>query len=263
MSVPFFREAGSGPGVICLHANASNSSQWRSLMDRLAPRFRVLAPDLRGAGRTPAWSTGRPIRLSDEAAALEPVFERAGEPFVLIGHSYGAAVALIAALEQPRRVRALALYEPTLFSLVDAETPPPNDADAIKAVVTRSFEALDAGSPDRAAEHFIDFWMGAGSWALMPASRKEAIVATIVNIRDWASALLHEPAPLEAFAALRIPALFMTGQASPAPSLAVARLLAGTLPQVEVVDFPGLGHMGPVTHPDAVNDAISRFLERL
>lgn len=40
------REAGSGHGVVCMHSNASSSSQWRGLMDLLAPRYRVLAPAL-------------------------------------------------------------------------------------------------------------------------------------------------------------------------------------------------------------------------
>ena len=42
---PFVREAGTGRGVVCLHANASTSAQWRGLMERLAPRFHVLAVD--------------------------------------------------------------------------------------------------------------------------------------------------------------------------------------------------------------------------
>jgi pimeloyl-ACP methyl ester carboxylesterase len=42
----------------------------------------------------------------------------------------------------------------------------------------------------------------------------------------------------------------------------VARLLAPALPRVEVVEFEDLGHMGPVTHPEAVNEAIRQFLER-
>ena len=39
---PFFREAGTGPGVVCLHANASTSGQWRGLMERgtTVPRSR-------------------------------------------------------------------------------------------------------------------------------------------------------------------------------------------------------------------------------
>ena len=39
---PFFREAGTGPGVVCIHSNASTSGQWRGLMDLLAPKFREL-----------------------------------------------------------------------------------------------------------------------------------------------------------------------------------------------------------------------------
>ena len=97
-SGPFCREAGSGPAVVCLHANASSSSQWRALMDRLAPRFRVFAPDAYGAGKSPQWPSDRELSLHDEAALLEPVFERVGAPLALVGHSYGAAVALIAAL---------------------------------------------------------------------------------------------------------------------------------------------------------------------
>lgn len=258
---PFFREAGAGPGVVCLHSNASSSSQWRVLMELLAPKFRVLAPDSYGAGSSPGWPADRRVGLRDEVALLEPVFARAGEPFALVGHSYGAAVALIAALAQPDRVRALVLYEPTLFALLDAESPPPNEADGIRAVVAGATAALDAGDLDGAAECFIDFWMGAGAWANMPESRKGPIASSIVNIRGWASALLGEPTPLEAFSALSAPVLFMTGSESPASSLGVARLLTRTLPRVEVIEFDGLGHMGPVTHPDVVNKAISRFLD--
>lgn len=260
--IPFFREAGAGPGVVCLHSNASSSNQWRALMEFLAPRFRVLAPDLYGAGKSPAWPAGRPIRLQDEAELLEPVFARAGNPFALVGHSYGAAVALIAATAQPHRVRALALYEPTLFALVDAESPPPNAADGIRTAATQAAAAIDAGNPFGAAECFIDFWAGAGTWAHTPESRKGAIASSMANVRGWMGALFGEPTPLAAIAALTVPVLLLIGTRSPASSLGVARLLARALPKVEIIECEGLGHMGPVTHPDVVNDAISRFLER-
>lgn len=259
---PFFREAGAGPGVVCLHSNASSSNQWRALLESFATRYHVLAADSLGAGRSPAWPTGAAVSLHDEAALLEPVFARAGVPFALVGHSYGAAVALIAALAQPRRVRALALYEPTLFALLDAEAPPPNAADGIRTTVAAAAAALNAGDPERAAEHFIDYWMGQGSWARMPAPRKAPIAASVVNVRGWAAALLDEPTPLAAFAALQVPVLYMLGKDSPASSRGVGRLLTGALPQVEVVEFEGLGHMGPITHPERVNQAILRFLER-
>ncbi len=261
--VPFVREAGSGPGVVCIHANASTSGQWRALMDALAPRFRVIAPDLYDSGRSPAWPSDRVIRLRDEAALIEPALARAGAPFALVGHSYGGAVALIAALANPGRVRALALFEPTPFALLDAEKPAPNEADGIRDTVTDAGRSLDAGDRDAAAERFIDYWMEPGAWQRMPAERKPAIAAAVTNVRRWAHALFTEPTPLAAFGALDVPVLYMIGGRSTASAHGVARLLTRALPRVEVVRFEALGHMAPVTHPDPVNEAIARFLARV
>jgi len=53
--IPHVREAGAGPGVVCVHSNASTSTQWRALMERLSPQYHVLAADSLGAGQSPAW----------------------------------------------------------------------------------------------------------------------------------------------------------------------------------------------------------------
>jgi pimeloyl-ACP methyl ester carboxylesterase len=250
---PFFREAGAGPGVVCLHSNASTSGQWRGLMDRLAPKFHVLAPDSYGSGKSPDWPSDRIISLLDEIALIEPVLARASSPLT---------IALIGALANPRRVRAIALYEPTLFALLDAETPPPNEAEGIRSAVARASIALDAGNPHAAAEHFIDYWMGSGTWQRTPDQRKPAIAASVTNVRRWAYALFTEPAPLAAFRSLDVPVLLMVGKRSTPSARGVARLLATALPRVELVEFEDLGHMGPMTHPDPVNEVIARFLER-
>lgn len=261
-SEPFFREAGAGPGVVCLHANASTSGQWRALIDLLTPTCRVLAPDLYGAGKSPEWQSDRSISLQDEAAFIEPVLARAEPPFALVGHSYGAAVALVAALADPTRLRALALYEPTLFSVLDAETPLPNETDDIRTVVTEAARAVGAGDHDAAARRFIDYWMGDGSWEQMPEQRKAPIAASIVNVGRWGHALVTAPTPIEAFRSLEVPVLYMIGKSTRRSALGVARILTGALPNVEVVEFEGLGHMGPVTHPEVVNPVIARFLHR-
>jgi pimeloyl-ACP methyl ester carboxylesterase len=260
---PFCREAGSGPGVVCLHANASASAQWRGLLDLLAPSFRVFAPDEYDAGRSPSWPSETVIGLRDEAELIEPVLQRAGEPVRLVGHSYGGAIALIAALANPRRVRAMALYEPTLFALIDAEKSPPNDADGIRNAVAQAAASLALGDRDAAAQCFIDYWMGQGAWERMPQERRLPIAASIRNVHRWEHALFKEPTPAAAFRALDMPVLYMIGRRSTASALGVARILRRALPRVEVVEFEGLGHMGPVTQPDKVNAAIEGFLKRV
>ncbi len=103
--------------------------------------------------------------------------------------------------------------------------------------------------------------MGAGSWDGMPELRKGPIAAAVRNVQDWKEALFGEPTPLEAFSKIDAPVLYMVGKDSPLSSRSVAKLLTSAIPRVRVVDFDGLGHMGPVTHPDVVNPAIARFLQ--
>src|SRR5262245_43401285 len=108
-ATPFVREVGSGTAVVCLHANASSSTQWRTLIDRLSPKYHVLSPDSYGSGKSPDWPSANEIWLRDEVQFIEPVLQRAGDRFSLVGHSYGGAVALLAALQNRSRVRSLLL----------------------------------------------------------------------------------------------------------------------------------------------------------
>lgn len=259
MLKPNFRDNGAGPAVVCLHSNASSSAQWRGLADMLSPNHRVLVPDSYGAGKSPDWHSDRQISLQDEVEFIEPVLTMAGAPFALVGHSYGAAVALLTALANPGRVRALVLYEPTLFSVVDT-TASPNGTDGIRHAVSAAVAALESGNRDDAARHFIDYWMGAGSWGATPAQRRPAIAESVVNVRRWAHALFSESTPAQAFAALEMPVLYMLGEASPESAHAVAQILIPALPNVQVVTFAGLGHMAPVTQPELINAEIVRFL---
>ena len=88
------------------------------------------------------------------------------------------------------------------------------------------------------------------------------IESAIVNVQGWGCALFGETTPLQAFGALEMPVLLMVGRDSPASSLAVAHLLTRALPKLETLEFKGLGHMGPVTHPELVNAEIDDFLRR-
>ena len=257
---PFVREAGAGPAVICLHANASTSTQWRGLMDLLSPSHRVIAPDNYGAGKSPDWPSRSHISLQDEADFLEPVLSLPDEPFTLIGHSYGGAVALRAALANPKRVRALVLSEPTLFAVIDAGSISAKEREKIQRVVEDAGAAIDRGDTHAAAQFFLDYWMGDGAWQRTPDDRKAPIAASMVNVRRWGHALTTDDAPLASYRALDMPVLYMTGARSPASAHAVAAQLLSVLPNAREHSFAELGHMGPVTHPDMVNEVIARFV---
>ena len=229
-------------------------------MERLAPSNRVVAIDAIGAGKSPPWADAAGPSLSDEAAFIEPALAATAQPFVLVGHSYGAAVALVATLARPERVRALVLYEPPLIALLEEEAPGQDASRELRRAAGDAAAQIAAGDRPGAARRFIDYWMGAGSFDAMPAARQSPIAASMDPIARWAAALVEEPTPLAAFRALAMPVLFMVGSESPASSRGVARLLVKTLPNVTAMTCEGLGHMGPVTHPDVVNEAIAAFI---
>jgi pimeloyl-ACP methyl ester carboxylesterase len=58
-----------------------------------------------------------------------------------------------------------------------------------------------------------------------------------------------------------VPTLYLTGSDSPGAARGVGRLLAKVLPRVTVVEIEGVGHMGPVTHPERIDALIERHLE--
>jgi pimeloyl-ACP methyl ester carboxylesterase len=256
----FFRETGRGAAVVCIHSSASSSAQWRPLMDRFADHYRTLAVDLYGSGKSPMWPADRPLSLADEVAMLGPVFAAAGERFHLVGHSYGGGVALQAALAAPGRVKSLVLFEPVLFSVLIAEDPIQPAAREIAAVRDDTVAALERGNPHASGARFVDYWMGPGTWAAMPEPRRETLARAMTTVKAEWDAVFGEPTPLAVFAALDVPVLYITGSESPASSRGVARLLTKTLPRVTAIEIEGVGHMGPVTHPDRVNALIERYL---
>jgi pimeloyl-ACP methyl ester carboxylesterase len=260
--LPFVHEAGTGPSVVCLHSGAGSSMQWLELSGALSSRFRVLAPDLWGSGRSPRPPAGMLPTLSDEIDLLAPAFAAAGERFFIVGHSYGAAVALLAAVRWPSRVAGLALYEPTLFSLLEHQMPEHPSTAGIRAAGVDGMRMLEAGDALGAGRRFIDFWMGEGSWDRMPASRQARAAETMANLPAWTRALQDDPTPVEALADLRMPILLMRGALSPQSSQAVADVLSTHLHMPELITFEALGHMAPLTHAPVVNAAVAAFLDR-
>lgn len=259
---PFFREAGTPgrPVVVLLHSSASSSGQWRQLIEQLAVDHHVLAPDLQGCGKSAPWHFERPLRLDDEVDALTPVFERAGPRFHLVGHSFGGAVALKAALRHADRLASLSLYEPVLFALLKRAAPESEGWREIAAIAAETTALLDAGEVETATQRFVDYWMGEGRFAGTPEAKRPALVAGMPAVKGHWQALFDEPTELAAWSALRCPCLLMSGDRSRASALGVASLLETALPQLRRERFAEAPHMGPVTHPEPVNALIADFL---
>jgi pimeloyl-ACP methyl ester carboxylesterase len=104
----FIVEQGAGKPVVLLHGLTGTHEYFAPLAFRLSQTNRVIAPDLLGFGRSP-WPDIA-YTVDEHLTALEPVLP--SEPFVLIGHSMGALLALEFARRHPQRLAGLVLISP-------------------------------------------------------------------------------------------------------------------------------------------------------
>jgi len=107
--------AGEGPPLLLLHGYPQTRSMWHRIAPRLAERFTVIAPDLRGYGASSKPESGPDhFGYSKRAMAQDQVemMQRLGyEEFFLAGHDRGGRVGHRMALDHPRRVKKLAVLD--------------------------------------------------------------------------------------------------------------------------------------------------------
>lgn len=239
---------GSGPPLVLVHGSFSDHrDNWQFVAPLLSQRFTVHAVARRGRGQTDA-TTGHSIE--DEAQDIAAVVRSIDEPVFLLGHSYGAQVALAAALQLPDRVRKLVLYE----------APWP---DAIEAQAMAGLEAMaSAGDWERFALTFFGDLLGVPTPELQALRASELwppIVADAkASLRDL-RALRQHRFDAERFRALRMPVLLQIGSDSPR-ELYITDALAKVLPDVRIEVLPGQAHEGMTTAPEMYGEAVSRFL---
>ena len=258
----FVRQLGSGPNVICLHTSAGNSSQWRGLMDLLAPSFQVAAPDFYGDGKSPPLREDREFDWDHDIELVQPLLD-ASAPFHLVGHSYGGAVAVRIALNQPEKVLSLSLYEPALWGLLEANWPEEDGTQEIASVRRALVGHVLAGNVEAGCEGFIDYWTGPGNWKRTPDERKPTLAASVRACGlKWIRQLGYPLSPTEL---TRLPRrmLVLQGTKTTNAARAVVRHMRELLPGVRFEALDGLDHMGPVTHGAIVNQHIANFLQSI
>ena len=246
--------------IVFVHGSLSSRRIWAPYSAEFGTR-ETIAVDLPGYGDEPAWPESALYRLTDAAVTIQSAIEARREQADLVAHSFGAAVALRYALDNPARVRSLTLVEPTWFGILRDLGPKARDA---RREIVRIARAFTPSGPDQdrmfAIARFVNYWNGARAWAELPSQRQEMLALKSDQIRRDFEAIFAERLPLAAFRKLTVPTLVVTGTTSPAAALLVAEGLARAAPRASTVTVAGAGHMLPITHaPDLIQILRSRF----
>ncbi len=106
--------AGEGYPVVLLHGWPQTWYEWRHIIDKLAPHYRVIAPDLRGLGDTSCPTSGYEKKTVANDVWELVHHELKLEHFYLVGHDWGGPTAYALAAHHPDAVKKLAIIDVTI-----------------------------------------------------------------------------------------------------------------------------------------------------
>lgn len=261
----FTLQWGEGPLLVFTHATGMCARVYTLLLAPLADRFRIVALDARGHGRTELEAvpghipTDWVLYRQDLAALVDAL---GGGPVLLAGHSFGATVSFEAAVERPGLASAVCLIDPPFIpsdhvtgyrAARDAGHPPNHMADQAERRRDR-FESRSAARSSYQGRGVFRGWPDATlndylEGGLLPDGDGVRLACTpgweATSFRgvstSFADSLVRADFPFTLLAA---------GEGSTVPDSEEPLVRAN--PHAHFRRFPGTGHFLPITHPDLV-----------
>jgi 3-oxoadipate enol-lactonase len=246
------RDEGNGPAVLLLHMVGGSHTVWNALIPGLAKEYRVLAPDLRGHGRTaaPAGSLysfdeleGDLVRLLD-AKSVDSAF--------VVGLSGGALLALRLTLDRPDRVRGLVMVSGAAYTDNHTRSISQRWSQTLHQEGRDAFGLRllkDLYYPDWIEEH-LDF---------ADSVRENVEQQDFGPAQHWAAAM-EKFDERNRIASVRVPTLIVQAMDDQVVDASHGRILRQSIPGSQIRILPQTGHMIPIERPAELLEAVSGFL---
>jgi pimeloyl-ACP methyl ester carboxylesterase len=234
---------GEGPPVVFVHGSVVGAeSTWRRQRS-LAERWTLILPNRPGFGASP------PLERGDFEAEAPLFAELLGDGAHLVGHSYGAVIALLAAARRPEAVRSLTVSEPGSLRLAAG--------NPVVDEMIRNGERLFRDPESIPSDVFLRFFRtGAGSARHTPEELPEELARGVELLKrerlSWEAEI-----PVEELARAGFPSLVISGDHSEAFEAVCDALAAGLGAERAVI--PGRGHTVPSTG-EPYNSVLERHL---
>ena len=246
--------AGTGPTILFIHGFPLDHQMWLGQLEDLQQGYRVIAPDLRGFGKSEGGeSVVTMLQFAEDLITLLDELQIT-EPVTACGLSMGGYIAWQLALTFPERVSRLVLCDTR--AQADDSASQKKRLDLAEKVITAGPEFLATEMPEKlfaattftAAPEVIE-----QTQAVIRATNPRAIAAASLGMARRADVRSQ-------LAQIEIPALVVCGTDDAIVPLAEMQEIAEALPQAEFVEIPGAGHMAPLEQPQTFNAHLRRFL---
>jgi pimeloyl-ACP methyl ester carboxylesterase len=246
--------------VLFLHSSMSSKAQWRPFIAALGPGHLTIAPDLMGYGEHCDWQPSESFSLRHEAALVHGQAEKAAggaAKMHIVGHSYGAAVAIQYAALFPSLVKSLTLYEPVCFGVAD---PNHEELSVVRSVWLRVARNIALKHPYEAARVFVDYWGGKGSFLAMNQDARDRMSVLVRKVPWDFRALFEADISTRTLAALDVPILIIHGGRTQGIVKHIAARLQAGAPRIRQLHIPNADHLSPMRAPALVMPAVTEFL---
>lgn len=254
---------GGGEVLLFIHGSFDDHHTWLPLTQALAGTGHTMVVyDRRGhSASTDVAGQGTIRQDADDAGRL---IELLGLDRVhVVGHSYGAGLAVLLAAQHPELVSSLYLHEPPAFALLTGSPELDELAGQARAVAQKSAALLAAGRVEEGTAYFTEeMAFGASSWTELFDDQARAIM--VANSDTWLDQsrdperLAVDVAVLNAFDG---PVTFSMGSRTLPTFAAVTAEMLRLVPGASAATIEGAGHGAPTSHPDELAAAIRHHLD--
>ena len=248
---------GQGPALIFVHGMVADGDiDWLALLPHLTDRFTCYLPSYRGRGLSGDHHDLSPGRMVDDILAYVDSIEA---PTGLVGWSSGAYLAVTVAAAQSDAVDAVAPFEPGVLSLMREQ-----EQAAFGVAGARMGELAAEGRLTAAVRAFAGWPFNDEEIAMADdAGYFEAAgryVPNLLNLlRQWGEYEGPTPDDPAVLGAITTPVLVLHGADTKPFLTASARYVADHVPHARVHEISGAGHAAPLTHPEALAEALTEF----
>lgn len=260
-------DEGEGPVVVLIHGSGGNLNDWTfDMVGRLRDRYRVIAFDRPGLGYTD--TLGNDASIIDQARLLADAATAIGvEDPLVVGHSFGGAVAVAWGVERPDVLAGLVVLAgatnpwdtglSTYYRLLSHPVAGPVMATLLAAwvperLVTENVEAVfkPQAAPEGYGAHF-----GPGL-----TLRRFSLLE---NARQRAALLPQIEALVPRYGEIQVPTEILHGDADTTVGLEIHSIpLSRQIPEARLTVLEGVGHMPQHAAPEALETAIDRLAQR-
>jgi pimeloyl-ACP methyl ester carboxylesterase len=251
---------GQGPPLVFVHGSLGDGDlDWQALLPHLIGEFTCYLPSRRGRGLTADHTDHSLARSIDDIISYVDSIEG---PTGLVGWSAGATLTLAAAAQLSDAANAVAVHEPPLGPLMDEQ-----QRAARVSTVSRMAELVETSRLRDAARRWAEFvFHDEETAALEAAGYLEATghyVPVLLNDIQQATQFGGpDPADPALLARISAPLLVLHGPATKPFFTAAAQHVAGHVPNARIQEISGAGHAAPLTHPEALAEALATFFSQ-